>query len=67
MREDSRAIDPAGNGGLPPIGKRGAAAALERLEQAEERAHARLETALVRRDPVQIQACQDFWLKYSET
>ena len=36
-----------GNGdGLSPIGRRGAAAALERLEAQEERAHARLEAAL---------------------
>ena len=62
-------FDPPGNGEdtAPPAGKRGAAAALERLEQAEERAHARLEAALARGDAVQIQACQDFWLKYSET
>lgn len=37
------------------------------MEQAEERAHARLEAALLRSDPVQIAACQDFWLKCSET
>jgi hypothetical protein len=52
---------------LAPIGRRGAAAALERLELAEERAHARLEAALARGEPVQIAACQDFWLKCSET
>jgi hypothetical protein len=60
-------FDPPGNSELPPIGKKGAAAALERLEQAEERAHARLEAALLGRDAVQIAACQDFWLKCSET
>jgi len=59
--------DSAGNGELPPIGKKGAAAALERLEASEERAHARLEAALVRGDPIQIQACQEFWLRCSET
>jgi hypothetical protein len=42
----------AGNGEtLPPAGKRGAAAALERLEASEERAHARLEAALGPRRP----------------
>jgi hypothetical protein len=52
---------------LPPIGKRGAAAALKRLETAEERAHARLEAALACGDQLAIQACQDFSLKCSET
>src|SRR5262245_54584581 len=60
-------VEPAGNGELPPPGRRGAAAALERLELAEERPHARLEAALARGEPVQIAACQDFWLKCSET
>jgi hypothetical protein len=40
---------------------------LERLETAEERAHARLEAALTRGDQLAIQAAQDFWLKCSET
>jgi hypothetical protein len=61
-------VSSVGNGEiLPPAGKRGAAAALERLEASEERAHARLEAALLRGDAVQIAACQDFWLKCSET
>ena len=47
--------------------RRSGKAALERLETAEERAHARLEAALQRGDPVQVQTCQDFWLKCSET
>jgi hypothetical protein len=59
--------EPAGKVTLAPAGRKGAAAALERLETAEERAHARLEAALVRGDQMQIQACQDFWLKCSET
>jgi len=59
--------DSAGNGELPPIGKKGAAAALERLEASEERAHARLEAALGRGNPVEVAAAQDFWLKCSET
>jgi hypothetical protein len=37
------------------------------LETAEERAHTRLEAALARGDQLQIQACQEFWLKCSET
>ena len=59
--------DQAGNGDLPPIGKKGAAAALKRLEASEERAHARLEAALARGNPVEVQACQEFWLRCSET
>jgi hypothetical protein len=59
--------DLRGNGDLGPIGKKGAAAALERLEASEERAHARLEAALTRGNPVEIAAAQDFWLKCSET
>ena len=51
----------SGNGeALPPPGRRGAAAALERLEIQEERAHARLEAALVRGNPVEIDAAQTF-------
>src|SRR6516164_3421241 len=60
--------DPAGNGEtLPPAGKRGAAAALERLENQEEEAHRRLQAALSRGNPIQIQAAQEFWLRCSET
>jgi hypothetical protein len=66
-RRTPNSVEPPGNAELPPAGKKGAAAALERLEIAEERAHARLEVALTRCDPVQVQACQDFWLKCSET
>jgi hypothetical protein len=54
------------SGELPPLGRRGAAAALRRLEETEERAHARLLTAMERGNPVQIEALQDFWLKCSE-
>src|SRR5262245_50798319 len=61
------AFDPPANGDLPPVGRKGAAAALERLEASEEEAHRRLQTALVRGDAIQIAACQDFWLKCSET
>src|SRR5215472_2886422 len=51
----------------PRAGKRGEAAALQRLERQEEEAHRRLVAALERNDSVQIAACQDFWLKCSET
>src|SRR5258707_11135428 len=39
----------------------------ERLEEAEERAHARLLKAMERGNVFQVQAFQDFWLKCSET
>ena len=57
-----------GNGQtLPSAGKRGAAAALERLEAAEESAHRRLQAALSGGDRFAIADAQDFWLKCSET
>jgi hypothetical protein len=56
-----------GDKDLPPLGRRGAAAALQRLEETEERAHARLVTAMERGNLSQIEALQDFWLKCSET
>jgi transcriptional regulator with XRE-family HTH domain len=52
---------------LPPPGGRGAAAALARLEESEERARARLHAAMERGNPFEIEALQDFWLKCSET
>jgi hypothetical protein len=52
---------------LGPIGKRGAAAALERLESIEERSHARLIQAIEVGDPFQIKAAQEFYLRSSET
>ena len=55
------------SGELPPLGRRGAAAALERLEETEERAHARLLAAMQRGNASQVQDFQDFWLKCSET
>jgi hypothetical protein len=55
------------SGELPPLGRRGAAAALERLEETEERAHARLLKAMERGNLAQVEAFQDFWLKCSET
>jgi hypothetical protein len=55
------------SGKLPPLGRRGAAAALERLGEAEERAHARMLVAMERGSLYQIEALQDFWLKCSET
>jgi hypothetical protein len=52
---------------LPPAGKRGAAAALERLEATEEEAHRRLQVALSRGNAVEIQGAEEFWLRTAET
>jgi hypothetical protein len=55
------------SGELPPAGRRGAAAALARLEETEERAHARLLVAMEKGNPFVIRETQEFWLKCSET
>src|ERR1700693_3441018 len=52
---------------LGPIGKRGAAAALQRLEAIEERSHARLLQAVENGNALQIKAAQEFYLRASET
>jgi hypothetical protein len=52
---------------LASIGKRGAAAALARLEAIEERAHARLMRAIDAGNPFQVKACQEFYLRASES
>jgi hypothetical protein len=49
------------------VGRRGAAAALARLEEIEERAHARLMQAIEIGNPLQVKACQEFYLRSSET
>ena len=50
-----------------PVGRRGAAAALQRLEEIEERAHARLMRAIEIGNPFQVKAAQEFYLRASET
>jgi hypothetical protein len=52
---------------LGPIGKRGAAAALARLEIIEEKAHRRLLQAIENGEPLRIKAAQEFYLRSSET
>jgi hypothetical protein len=52
---------------LGPVGRRGAAAALQRLEEIEERAHARLMRAIEAGNPFQVKAAQEFYLRASET
>jgi hypothetical protein len=52
---------------LGPVGPRGAAAALNRLEAVEERSHARLIQAIEAGNPFQIKAAQEFYLRSSET
>jgi len=52
---------------LAPVGKRGAAAALQRLEEIEERAHARLMRAIEAGNQFQIKSAQEFFLRASES
>jgi hypothetical protein len=52
---------------LGPVGARGAAAALKRLEAVEERSHARLIQAIEAGNPFQVKAAQEFYLRSSET
>jgi hypothetical protein len=59
---------PSGNGNIAGTpGRRGAAAALERLEATEEEAHRRLQAALSRGNAVEIQGAEEFWLRTAET
>jgi len=51
---------------LGPIGKRGAAAALQRLEEIEEQSHRRLLQAVENGNALQIKAAQAFYLRSSE-
>ena len=46
-------------------GRRGAGAALRRLEEQGERGYARLQLALERGDPIAIDAAQTYWLRIS--
>src|SRR5262245_35709139 len=62
----SERSEPVGNGDLPPAGKLGAAA-LDRLERAEEESHRRLLQAQAARDAITIQAAADLWLKTATT
>ena len=51
---------------LPTPGRRGAGAALRRLEEQEERGYARLQLALSSGDPIAIDAAQTYWLGVAE-
>jgi hypothetical protein len=51
---------------LGPIGPRGAPAALSRLENVEERSHARLLLAIEEGDPFKTRQAQEFYLRASE-
>jgi transposase len=64
---DSEPVLPVGNGDLPPAGRKGAAAALERLERQEEESHRRLAQAQASGNPSAIREAQEFWLRCSET
>src|SRR6516164_7629671 len=61
-----RRLEPNGNGELPAPGRRGAGAALRRLEEQGERGYARLQLALERGDPIAIDAAQTYWLRVAE-
>ena len=47
-------------------GRRGAGAALRRLEEQEERGYARLQLALSSGDPIAVDATQTYWLRVAE-
>ena len=64
-RVDSASASP-GNGDLPPAGKTGAGHTLRRLEEEEQRAYSRLQAALERGNPIEIQNTQELWLKIAE-
>jgi hypothetical protein len=51
---------------LGSVGRRGAAAALARLEEVEERAHSKLLQAIEHGNPFEIRGCQEFYLRSSE-
>jgi hypothetical protein len=56
-----------GNGEtLPNLGKTGAGHTLRRLEEEEQRAYARMQAALERGNPIEIQDAQEGWLKIAE-
>jgi hypothetical protein len=52
---------------LGPVGRKGAAAPLGRLESVEERAHVRFQRAIEAGNPFQVKAAQEFYLRCSET
>jgi hypothetical protein len=59
-------IKSAGNGEvLPPAGKRGAAAALQRLEEQEERAHSSLAKILQFAEPQRYKSTFAFFRKHN--
>jgi hypothetical protein len=56
----------SGNGDLPPVGKTGTGHTLRRLEEEEQRSFMRMQAALERGNPIEIQNAQEFWLKIAE-
>jgi hypothetical protein len=55
-----------GDGELSAPGRRGAGAALRRLEEQEERGYARLQVALSSGDPIAVESAQTYWLRVAE-
>jgi len=65
--EDPGAPLPPGNGELPPARQKGAQHALSRLESQEAAAYKRLQLALQRGSPLEIENAQMFWVRCVET
>jgi hypothetical protein len=66
--ESAGAFKPGGNGEtLPPVGPKGAQHALARLELEEAEAHRRLQLALERGNPVEVESAQQFWVRCVES
>jgi hypothetical protein len=66
-RRPPERLSPVANGEILPEGQKGAAFALKRLEASEEAAHRRLQSALERGNPLEVESAQSFWLRCSET
>jgi hypothetical protein len=64
---DKGVFNSGGNGELPSTGPKGAQHALARLEIEEAEAHRRLQLALQRGDPVEIESAQQFWVRCVES
>jgi hypothetical protein len=65
-RRVARIHNATDNGDLPTIGKTGAGHTLRRLEAEEQRSYSRMQAALERGNPVEIQNTQELWLKIAE-
>jgi hypothetical protein len=64
---DKAVLNSGGNGELPSTGPKGAQHALARLELEEAESHRRLQLALQRGNPVEIESAQQFWVRCVES